>query len=55
MEIDVAALQRLPETAEVVGLRPDDPLRCLPGKKTKVWCVLGTCRRTQVIISASPR
>jgi hypothetical protein len=55
MEIDVTALQRLPEIAEVTGLGKNDPIRCLPRNRTRVICVLSTCQRTQIIISSAPR
>ena len=55
MEIDVAALQRLPELAEVDGLRPTDGVRCLPRQRTKIKCIDKTCQRTMIIISAAPR
>jgi hypothetical protein len=53
MEIDVAALQRLPELAEVAGLRPTKPIRCLPGKKTQIACQTKSCTKTIVIIHVS--
>jgi hypothetical protein len=53
MEIDVAALQRLPEMTEIDGLRPIKG-KCLPGKKTQVLCITRTCRKTQIIVQASP-
>jgi hypothetical protein len=53
MEIDIAALQRLPEITAIDGLRPTRP-RCLPGKRTQVMCVTKTCKKTNVVIHASP-
>jgi hypothetical protein len=52
MEIDVTAMQRLPEIAELDGLRPIKG-KCLPGKKTQVLCIRPTCRKTSVIVQAA--
>jgi hypothetical protein len=47
MEIDVAALQRLPEVSDVAGLL--DKPRCMPNSGTKVICD-ATCSKTVVVI-----
>jgi hypothetical protein len=52
MEIDIAALQRLPEIAAVDGLRPIRG-KCLPGKKTQVLCIKPTCRKTNVLVQSA--
>jgi hypothetical protein len=49
MEIDVGALQRLPEVTEVAGLRP---IRCVWNTRTKVLCGGSgkTCTKTMVVV-----
>jgi hypothetical protein len=54
MDIDVTALQRLPEIAEVAGLRPKGGVRCLPRQRTKVICIDNTCTQTLIIIKSKP-
>jgi len=50
MEIDVNALQRLPEITEVVGLRPTGSR--VPPKGGVRCCRPPTCKRTPVLVIA---
>lgn len=46
MEIDVHALQRLPEASEVGLQKP----KCLPDTSTKVICGPKSCKKTIIVI-----
>ncbi|HVQ94615.1 MAG TPA: hypothetical protein VMU51_26500 [Mycobacteriales bacterium] len=54
MELDIAALQRLPEVIEASGLDLLPVPICVPGTKTRLVCNTPTCGRTQIVISTPP-
>jgi hypothetical protein len=51
MELDIRALEQLPEVAEPTGLDELDR-SCPKGKATRIICVAPSCVRTDVIVTS---
>jgi hypothetical protein len=54
MEIDIAALQRLPEVTEAAGLDLAPKPKCYPNSGTKVFCSSPSCSSTIVVVGTPP-